>query len=127
MNKKEMMIICRKNNWIINRQGKEFITYAGLLFIAHQTGLTSVESQPVYEDYENGRFCFSATVRGIKILNQKPVEVYFTDQGDASLNNTGKMIQPHVRRMASTRAIVRALRLYTGVGLASFEELGGSK
>lgn len=127
MDKQQMIKICREKNWILNRQGKEFITFAGLLFIAHQTGLISVESEPVHEDYEKGRFCFRATVKGMKKVNNEIVMVQFTDEGDASLNNTGKMIQPHVRRMASTRAIVRALRLYTGVGLTAFEELGGTK
>ena len=126
MRRQDMYKTCRKNNWIVNRQGKEFITYAGLLFIAHQTGLISVESQPVHEDFEKGRFCFSATVKGIKQINGESVICTFTDEGDASLKNTTKMIHPHVRRMASTRAIVRALRLYTGVGMTSFEELGGS-
>lgn len=122
-----MITICRKNNWILNKQGKDFITYAGLLYIAHRTGLTSVMSSPVHEDYEKGRFCFRATVTGTKQINGEFIKVTFTDEGDASLKNTGKLIQPHVRRMASTRAIVRALRLYTGIGLASFEELGDLK
>jgi hypothetical protein len=127
MKRADMYKTCRKNNWILNRQGKDFITFAGLLFIAHQTGLISVESTPVHEDYEKGRFCFRATVKGTKQVNGESVIVTFTDEGDASLKNTTKMIHSHVRRMASTRAIVRALRLYTGVGMTSFEELGGSE
>ena len=76
----------------------------------------------MHEDYEKGRFCFRATVKGTKNINGESVTVTFTDEGDASPKNTSKMIQSHVRRMASTRAIVRALRLYTGVGMTSFEE-----
>lgn len=123
MKRSDLFQLLRSQNWIVNRQGKEFITYAGLLYIAHQTGLTSVESHPVYEDYENGRFAFRATVKGLKKVNNEIVEMTFTDEGDASLKNVSTMIRPHVRRMASTRAIVRALRLYTNVGLTSFEEL----
>ncbi len=124
MDRKKQYEVCRKNNWIVSRQGKEFITYAGLLFLAHQKGLTSVVSECVHEDYDTGRFCFKATVKGYTQVAGQQVEMVFEDQGDASLKNTTKMIHPHVRRMASTRAIVRALRLYTGVGMTAFEELG---
>lgn len=123
MKRSDLYQLCRSMDWIINRQGKEFITFAGLLYIAHQTGLTSIESHPVYEDYESGRFAFRATVKGLKKVNNEMVEVCFTDEGDASLNNVSKMIKPHVRRMASTRAIARALKLYTNVGMTSSEEL----
>ena len=44
--------------------------------------------------------------------------------GDASPRNVGKMIAPHLIRMAETRAIARALRLYTGCGYTALEELG---
>ena len=35
----------------------------------------------------------------------------------------GKMILPHALRMAETRAINRALRLYTDIGMCSVDEL----
>jgi hypothetical protein len=108
MNKVQLEYL-KKENWIINRKGKEFITYAGLLWLAHQDGLISVESVPVHEDYEKFFFCFRATVTGEKIINGSKVLCTFTDEGDASTKNVGKMITPHLRRMASTRAIVRAL------------------
>jgi hypothetical protein len=123
MNKVQLEYL-KKENWIINRKGKEFITYAGLLWLAHQDGLISVESVPVHEDYEKFFFCFRATVTGEKIINGSKVLCTFTDEGDASTKNVGKMITPHLRRMASTRAIVRALRLYTGCGITASEELG---
>ena len=127
MTKYEMYRHCTKHEWIVSKNGKKFIKYAGLLFIAHEMGLQSVISVPVYEDYEKGRFCFKATVKGFKTIEteegNKTFECIFQDEGDASLNNTNKMIHPHIRRMASTRAIVRALRLYTGVGMTAFEEL----
>ena len=118
------MDYCRREGWIMNRQGKEFMTFKGLLWMAHQQGLTSIISTPVHEDYENAFFAFRAEARGFKEINGEMREVVFADEGDATLKNVGKMIHPHLRRMASTRAMVRALRIYTGVGMTAFEELG---
>jgi len=120
----EQLKYCRENKWIINRQGSEFITFKGLLWMAHQQGLTSLISTPVREDYETFFFVFRAEAKGIKKIGDKFVEVSFADEGDASMKNVGKMILPHMRRMASTRAMVRALRIYTGCGMTAFEELG---
>lgn len=120
----EQLDYCRKNRWIINRQGTEFITFKGLLWMAHQMGLTSLISTPVREDYETFFFVFRAEAKGIREVAGQTIEVSFADEGDASMKNVGKMILPHLRRMASTRAMVRALRIYTGCGLTAFEELG---
>lgn len=54
----EQLEYCRKNRWIVNRQGQEFITFKGLLWMAHQMGLTSLISTPVREDYEHSSLCF---------------------------------------------------------------------
>ena len=124
---RDMQETLRRHGLIVKVGNKEFITYGGLLYMAKRMGLTSIVSRVVYEDYENGRFCFTATVKGVQNINNELVPVEFTDEGDASLKNVNNMIRPHVRRMASTRAIVRALRLFTGTGMAALEELGGDK
>ncbi len=124
MNRNQLQY-CKENNWIISRQGREFITFKGLLWMAHQQGLTSLISTPIKEDYEKAFFVFRAVAKGTKIINNQHEDVHFEDEGDAGMKNVGKMIIPHVRRMASTRAMVRVLRIYTGCGLTSIEELGG--
>ena len=50
----------------------------------------------------------------------------FSGYGDASAANVGRMIAPHIIRMAETRAVARALRLACNIGMTSREELGGS-
>lgn len=50
----------------------------------------------------------------------------FTDVGDASPANVGKMVAPHIIRMASTRAKARALRDACNIGEVLTEEMGDS-
>lgn len=107
------------NGWIIDRQGQKFITYKGLIWLAHRHGLCYLTVKPVHEDYERGLFVFEAHAKADS--NGKVIEVI--EQGDATPKNVSKMIVPHIRRMAQTRAKARALRDLTGVGLTAFEEL----
>ena len=108
-----------KQEYIVNLKGKNFITFAGLLSMAHENGLTSLTSTPVFEDHEKGIYIF----RAVAIGNRGDYVVRFEDEGDAMPYNVGKMIKPHIRRMASTRAMARVLRLYNGVGMCSVEEI----
>ena len=108
----------RKEKLIVRLQGKEFILYAGLLALAHKHGLQSIDTemvQPALNDV--GMYIFRAKVSGERGT--------YTAYGDASTGNVGKMIVPHILRMAETRAVARALRSYTAVGMCSLEELGG--
>jgi hypothetical protein len=47
----------------------------------------------------------------------------FTDIGDANPTNCNAKVGKHLLRLASTRAIARALRSFTNVGLTALEEL----
>ena len=47
----------------------------------------------------------------------------FTDIGDANPGNCSSKVVKHLLRLASTRAIARALRSFTNVGLTALEEL----
>ena len=47
----------------------------------------------------------------------------FTDIGDASPTNCNSKVAKHLLRMASTRAIARALRSFTNIGMTALEEL----
>lgn len=117
--------------YIIKLQGQEFITFKGLLAIAHDEGLQSIATEMISLDKDTtsedkdgktyitvatGLCIFKATVSGSKGT--------YNAFGDASPKNVGRMIAPHLIRMAETRAIARALRLYTGCGYTALEELG---
>ena len=98
---------------IVQLQGKDFITYDGLLDMAHQMGLVSIETELIDKD----PYIFKAVAMTEK---QK-----FTGFGDADDGNVNKMIAKHKIRMAETRAKARALRDLTNVGMCSVEEMGG--
>jgi len=103
--------------WIIEIEGNRFVKYAGLLEYAHALGISKIEVEPIQLPDNNGQYAVcKATV--ISVDGKSFIEV-----GDASVNNTTSLVSKHLLRMASTRAIARALRLYTGIGLTVLEEL----
>ena len=108
-----------REEYMIERQGKRFVLYAGLLEEAHSRGLRSIETELLQVPAaENGEV---AIVRAVVRLEDGK----FAGIGDASPQNVGRMIAPHLIRMAETRAKARALRDAINVGVTAFEELGG--
>lgn len=110
--------ILRENNFVIKRGKQEFVTFKGLLYVAKQHGgMTSMKSEMIREasDFTDNSYVFKATVSG----SRGTAEAY----GDANPHNVNAMIAPHVLRMAESRAYVRALRFYLGVGLCGMEEI----
>jgi hypothetical protein len=108
-----------REEYMIERQGKRFVLYAGLLEEAHSRGLRSIETELLQvPSAENGDV---AIVRAVVRME----EGKFSGIGDAGPQNVGRMIAPHLIRMAETRAKARALRDAINVGVTAFEELGG--
>jgi len=104
---------------MIERQGKRFVLYAGLLEEAHSRGLRSIETDLLQVPGPgNGEVAIVKAV--VRTEDGK-----FTGIGDASPENVNRTIAPHVIRMAETRAKARALRDAINVGVTAFEELGG--
>jgi hypothetical protein len=104
--------------WIIEIEGNQFVKYAGLLDYAHQIGIGSIEVEPLQlPTKDNGNFaiCRASVV--------SKVGESFTDIGDANPTNCNAKVGKHLLRLASTRAIARALRSFTNVGLTALEEL----
>jgi len=103
---------------IITLQGKQYITHAGLLEVAHKRGISRLETEIVSDQLAD-------TIIVKTKLTMKDGS-YYEAYGDANDKNVNAMIQPHKLRMAETRSVNRALRFATNVGLCSIEELGGN-
>lgn len=103
--------------FIINLQGKSFVTYEGLLDLAHQMGLLTLEVDLL--EFPNEENNMTAIARAVATTEKGR----FSDIGDASPGSVNNMLKPHIIRMASTRAKARALRDLTNVGMTAVEEL----
>lgn len=89
--------------FLVNRQGKDFVLYAGLLDQAHREGLKRITTSLVQAPSAgNGHLAICHA----EVETEKGV---FTGIGDASPENVGRMIALHTVRMAETRAKARAL------------------
>jgi len=106
--------------FIVNLKGKDFVTFPGLLDLAHQQDLRYVSTELVQiPDADNDH----TAIVTAKVETSKGT---FTGIGDANPVNVGnKMIAVHAIRMAETRAIARALRFATNIGMTALEEIGG--
>ncbi len=111
-----------RKDFMVERQGKTFCLYAGLLDLAHQTGLLSIKTSLVQIPNEaNNRTAICTAVVTMLIDG---VEKEFTGIGDAAPNNVAPAMQNCLIRMAETRSKARALRDAVNIGVAAFEELG---
>jgi hypothetical protein len=100
-------------------EGKDFVLYAGLLDLAHQKGMISLETEILqFPTKDNGN---QAIVRAS--VESKLGEC-FSDVGDADPTNCNFKVAKHLLRMASTRSKARCLRDFTNVGMTALEELG---
>jgi hypothetical protein len=107
-----------REEYMIERQGKKFVLYAGLLEEAHARGLRSIETELLQVPHaENGEVAIARAV-------VRTEEGKFSGIGDASPGNVSRTIAPHIIRMAETRAKARALRDAINVGVTALEELG---
>lgn len=103
--------------FIIQLQGKNYVTYEGLLDKAHRQGLASIKVDIVQLPTDENRM--TAVCRAVATDGDKS----FSDFGDASPASVGSKLVPHILRMASTRAKARALRDMTNIGITAVEEL----
>lgn len=102
-------------------QGKDFVLFEGLLEMAHAEGLKRVETQLLQAPHkDNGML---AIVRAV-IETDKGI---FSALGDASPESAERPMQPHLVRLADTRAIARAIRIAVNVGITAVEEINESE
>jgi hypothetical protein len=107
-----------KREFVINRNGKDYVLYAGLLDLAHQQGLKAIKTQLIQAPgSDNGQVAICLA----EVTTEKGT---FTGIGDADPGNVSRMMATALIRMAETRAKARALRDAVNVGMAALEELG---
>jgi hypothetical protein len=112
--------------FVVKRDGKDFILYAGLLDLAHKSGLRGISTSIVQIPTElNGMTAIvHAVVTMADMADADGTTGDFMGLGDANPQNVSRMLVPHLIRMAETRAKARALRDAVNIGMTSFEELG---
>lgn len=110
-----------RDEFLITRHGKQYVLFAGLLDEAHDRGLKGIDTELVeVPTEENGRVAI------VKARVEMEDGRTFSGIGDASPENVGPNITPHIIRMAETRAKARALRDAVNVGATALEELSDS-
>jgi len=98
---------------------KDFVLYAGLLDVAHQKNLISVDVELIqFPSDENKQTAICKAT--VKTFDGKT----FSDIGDSNPQNCNSKVARHLIRMASTRAKARAFRDMDNIGLTALEELG---
>ncbi|MBI3973789.1 MAG: hypothetical protein HY332_21135 [Chloroflexi bacterium] len=106
-----------KREFVINRHGKDYVLYAGLLDEAHQQGLKAIKTQLVQAPTaENGNVAICMA----EVTTEKGT---FTGIGDADPSNVNRMLTNALIRLAETRAKARALRDAVNVSMVAIEEL----
>ncbi len=104
--------------FIVKLQEKEFVTYEGLLDLAHQKGLKGMITELIQVPSKDNNNTCIVHARAITENGE------FHGIGDANPSNVNSFISKHLIRMAETRAKARALRDLTNVGMTAVEELG---
>jgi hypothetical protein len=118
----------RLRRFLVNRQGTDFLLFAGLISGLHQLSAgyfaieTRIEQLPTEQ---NGQVAVcSARVQVFDPDQPDVVRRLATGIGDASPQNVNRMMANAVLRTAETRAKARALRDLLGVAEVTVEELG---
>lgn len=107
-----------RDEFLINRHGKQYVLFAGLLDAAHTQGLHGIDTELIQLPAEANN-----NVAVVKATVEMQDGRTFSGLGDASPENVGRAIVPHLIRMAETRAKARALRDAVNVGATALEEL----
>jgi len=107
-----------KSEFLIEREGKQFVLYAGLLDLAHSQGLRAIRTHLLQIPNEaNGQ----TAIVSAEVETERGT---FAGLGDASPANVAPHLLTATIRVAETRAKARALRDAVNVSVVALEELG---
>jgi len=106
------------SRYTVNLSGKDYLTYAGVLAVAHERGLLSIETALLQVPGPDNDHL--AIVRAVVTMKDG---TRFEELGDASPRNVNARIATALIRMAATRAKGRALRDAVNVGETLAEEI----
>jgi len=109
-----------KREFIVERQGRSFVLYAGLLELAHNQGLRAIRTKLLQVPNEDNA---QTAIVSAEVETDRGT---FSGIGDANPSNVGRAMLTCTIRLAETRAKARALRDAVNVGVTAFEELGDS-
>lgn len=110
-----------KAEFVVKRDGRDYVLYAGLLDLAHERGLKEIHTNLVQVPSELNGMTAIVWARVTTEAGE------FSGIGDAAPTNVTRMMAPHIIRMAETRAKARALRDAVNIGMVALEELGGDE
>jgi hypothetical protein len=100
--------------FLVELHGKQFITFGGLLALAHERGLVNLSANFI-------------SVNGDLALAEATAEFadgkIFMECADATPSNVNPKVRQHFPRMALTRAKARALRDALNISMVAVEEL----
>lgn len=100
-----------------------FILFDGLMYLARRKGFKKLFAEMVQAPNTNND---NRAICSAYLLTKDGQE--FRDIGDADITNVkNKLIQPHILRMAATRAKARVLRTWIEVDMVCVEELSSDK
>jgi hypothetical protein len=104
------------SKWVKLIHGKEFISYEGLLAMAHEHGLQKLKAEFISV---TDKLALAAAYATFKDGRE------FWEAGDATPTNVHEQVKKHFPRVALTRAKARVLRDALNIGMVSVEELEG--
>jgi hypothetical protein len=100
-------------------KGKRFVLYAGLLDLAHQSGLVQLLFNMLQSPNDNNGW--TCIMHARTVWDDGRV---FEEIGDATPQNTTRMVADHYIRVAATRAKARALRDALNIDMVASVEMG---
>lgn len=116
-----------KKQYIVNIKGKDAIKVEGLVVLAHDKGMWKMDTEIIQYPSEENKWTAicKCTVGGYDWdpIKKEIREVEYSDIADANEANCTSMVAKSYIRMASTRAIGRALRKYTNCDMLCSSEL----